>query len=104
MPFTGLFNYFIGLVKGVLYSPFGVVDLVLGYVCQAPVNSEFGGSVARLCLWQEMAGVIADVWSDISNIKDDWAIRSDYCSRIKAPEEEDEEQGNSGGFLGGLFG
>jgi len=97
LPFTGLLNYFIDLVKGVLSSPFGVIDLVMGRICMAPISTPFGGKVANLCLLNEMAGMIADVWSDISNIKDDWDIKNDYCKNI----EEDDEEGGSG--LGGLF-
>lgn len=86
LPFTGLLDYFIGLVKGVLYSPFGIVDLVIGKMCMAPITTPYAGKVANICLLKEVAGMIADIWSDLANMKDDWKIKTDYCSRI---EEED---------------
>ena len=82
MPFAGLLNYLSSLIKSVLSSPYGIVNLAMGYVCNAPINTPYGSSVAKLCLFNEMAGMMADVWSDIANIKDDWKIKDDYCAQI----------------------
>jgi hypothetical protein len=81
MPFTGLFNYAINLVKNILYNPFGIVDLALGIVCSQPYVPG-AASLVHLCLFQQIAGVIADVWQDIANFEDNWKIKTDYCDRI----------------------
>ncbi|MBD3163843.1 hypothetical protein GF323_01475 [Candidatus Woesearchaeota archaeon] len=102
LPFTGLLDYFIGLVKNILYSPFGVVDIAIGHMCMQPVTTPGAATVAKLCLWQEIAGMIADIWSDLSNIKDDWKIKLDYCERIE--EDKENKEGDKSSFMGGLFG
>ena len=99
-PFTGLIDYFVNLVKGALSSPFGFIDIALGYVCTTPINTPYGHSVAKMCLIQEMSGMIADVWSDIANIKDDWEINTDYCANMgKSKSEEKADDKSSGGLF-----
>ena len=100
LPFTGLLDYFSGLIKGVLSSPFGIIDLVMAKLCMVPIKSPGGAGMATICLLKETAGVIADIWSDIANIKDDWTIKMDYCSRIDADDDDDDDDSSS---KGGLF-
>ncbi len=102
LPFTGLLNYFVGLVKGVLYNPLGVVDLFVSKMyCMRSIKSPLAGKAANICLFKEVAGLIADIWSDLSNIKDDWKIKMDYCSRLDEGDDDDDGDKKSG--LGGLF-
>jgi len=82
LPFAGLFDYMIGLVKNVLYNPLSVADVIIGYQCLQPINTPGMGSVAQLCLIKETLGILSEVINDLSSIKDGWDIQTDYCARI----------------------
>ncbi|MBW2980828.1 hypothetical protein KY360_05420 [Candidatus Woesearchaeota archaeon] len=82
LPFTGLWNEMIGMVKKALSSPFGFIDIVLGYVCRPLYEKDKMGGPAAICLINDIAGLIADVASDLEGIGDQWEIKDDYCDNI----------------------
>ena len=70
----------IGMVKRALSSPLGFLDMTLAYVCTYLIKTD--GVGAQICLINDMAGLIADVYSDLQGIGEDWEIKEDYCDNI----------------------
>ncbi len=85
IPFAGLLNNLISLVKQTLSSPYAVVDMALGAICSGFIfiPGFDGNTRTTTCLFNDVAGMIADVYADISGIQDEWKIGEDYCSRIE---------------------
>ena len=81
LPFTGLINAFVGLIKRALSSPYGFIDIVLGYTCTYIIESPDGVG-ASVCLINDIAGLIADVVADLEGIGETWEIQGDYCKNI----------------------
>jgi len=85
LPFTGLLNFFTGMIKNVLSSPLNIVDAVMGLACMPSIKVPKGGVFASGCLANDIAGLIFDIWSDLEGMftKDYWKFKGgDYCSRI----------------------
>jgi len=82
LPFTGMINYFVNLVKQALSSPWGFVDIVLGYVCNSIILTPEAGEWAYACLVNDVFGLIAEVWQDLEGIGEGWKVENDYCGNI----------------------
>jgi len=81
LPYTGLLNEMIGLVKKALSSPWGFLDMTLAYVCTYLIKSP-DGTGAQICLINDMFALIADVYEDIKGLEEQWGVQEDYCKNI----------------------
>jgi hypothetical protein len=82
LPFTGLINYFVGLIKKIFSSPFGFVDTTLAFVCEYQIKAKYTGALANLCLINDLAGLVANVYQDLEGLGDRWEIQGNYCDNI----------------------
>ena len=70
------------LVKRVLSSPLGIVDIALGLKCAGTIAIPHNGILANLCLIHNIAGLGLDIYDDLTSIKDKWKIQNDYCDKV----------------------
>jgi hypothetical protein len=82
LPFTGLINYFSGLIKQIFSTPLGFVDTALAFACEYQIKAKYQGGLANLCLINDLAGLVANVYKDLEGAGESWEIPDDYCDNI----------------------
>ena len=83
IPYTALFDFYIGKIKGVLSDPLGVVEVVLGYVCAPEIP---GRTFAYdWCATPKIISMIGETIQDVTDIIDEgvFKIRDDYCKKLE---------------------
>ena len=82
LPWTGLWNAFIDTIKQALSSPWGFLDIFLGYACSGTIEIPKMGIPAQVCLINDLLGLIADVYEDLDGLGENWELEGDYCENI----------------------
>jgi len=95
LPWTALFDYYMGMIKGVLADPLSAIGLGLSFWCQPDCAPTEDGSYRWLytqnaCWFVGFASVLGEVINDVQGIIDDYEqIKGNYCERLEEDKEED---------------
>jgi len=96
IPFAGLLNYYANVIRNIFASPYGIVNLVMGYVCTQPIRTVGQQGMAFWCLVNDVLGMIGDIWQDLANFKESWELKRDLCEEMKDPEDLKEDEKDEG--------
>ncbi|MBS3113691.1 hypothetical protein J4448_01195 [Candidatus Woesearchaeota archaeon] len=85
LPWTAVFDHFIGLIKNAMSNPFSAlavgVALLCKPTCAAPAPT--GTAVLTACEGFKLFSTMGEVIGNVKNIIDEgFKIRTDYCSRL----------------------
>jgi len=101
LPWTALFDYYIGLVRSALSDPLSAVGIALSYACQPTCVPTVDGSTTWLytegyCRAIAFASMLGEIINDVTGIIDEFKqIKGDYCERL---DDDDDEEGGGGLF------
>jgi len=101
IPWTALFDYYMGMIRGALSDPLSAVGIALSYACQPTCEPTTDGSTTWLytegyCRALAFASMLGEIINDVVGIIDSFdQIKDDYCERL---DDDDDEEGGGGLF------
>jgi hypothetical protein len=88
LPWTALFDYYAGMIKGALSDPLSAVGIVLTYACEPQCVPTADGSTTWLytqasCRALAFLSMLGEIINDVVGIIDSFdQIKNDYCERL----------------------
>jgi len=103
IPFTALFNRYLGLIQSTISNPFKLIGAGLAYGCAASCPSPTEGPHTA-CLWIKIISLVGNSVQEMTSIVDQgfFKTRNDYCDRFddrskdEDKDDDDEDQDRTG--------
>lgn len=97
LPWTALFDYYMGVVRSALADPITAIVSVLNVldkICPPPCTPDAEASAywiknEAVCRGLQFAALLGEIINDVNGIIDDYEqIKADYCKRIKEDDND----------------
>ena len=92
LPWTAMFDHFMGLIKNALSNPFAVIGIAVSWLCKplCKIDPQIDGGLAyHGCRFARLFNLVGDAANNVRNmVKEGFQIRTDYCARLDDNKEE----------------
>ena len=94
IPYTAVFDHFMGLIKNALSNPFAILGLAFSIACWYGCRTiGDAGWVYYGCRGARLFSLVGDAAENVRNIVDEgFKVRTDYCERVEDFEEDEDEE------------
>ncbi len=100
IPFTALFDYYMGMIKDVLSNPFKIIGAGLALLCRNFCSNPSSETPHNLCVVPKLLSLIGNSAQQVTSIIDQgvFTIREDYCEKLDIGEEGEDDEDRGGLF------
>lgn len=97
LPWTALFDYYMGMIRSALSDPLSAAGIVLSFECKPVCEPTPEGSmrwkyIEGWCRGVAFMSILGEVINDVNGIIDDYKqMKGDYCARIKEEDNKDKD-------------
>ena len=95
LPWTALFDYYMGMIRGALSDPLSAVGIALSYACEPVCVPTADGSTTWLyvnapCRALAFGSMLGEIINDVVGIIDEFQqMKGDYCERLDEDDDDD---------------